>query len=142
MQNSTKVFILLFTLLMAVIFTPRPGEIVIAASPSTTTTTTSTTIAHVTTSSYPEPRIETVIVRKWEKVALCETGSNWHTRGPIYSGGLGILESNWRAYGGQRLFGNEWSASAAEQIYIAIRIQALNGYAGYVPDQYGCGHGW
>jgi len=91
---------------------------------------------------YPEPVIAPEIMAKWSKVNICETGGNWHTRGNTYEGGLGILLTNWHAYGGYRLFGPEWSASPAQQVYIAIRIQALNGYAGYVPDQHGCSGGW
>ena len=89
----------------------------------------------------PEPVIPPAIMAKWAKVNICETGGNWHTRGPIYSGGLGILEVNWMAYGGWK-FGAEYAATPAEQVFIAMKIQAANGYAGYVPDQNGCGQGW
>ena len=89
----------------------------------------------------PEPVIPPAIMAKWAKVNICETGGNWHTRGPIYSGGLGILEVNWMAYGGWK-FGAEYAATPAEQVYIAMKIQAANGYAGYVPDQNGCERGW
>ena len=90
---------------------------------------------------WPEPVIPPAIMAKWAKVNICETGGNWHTRGPIYSGGLGILEVNWMAYGGWK-FGAEYAATPAEQVYIAIKIQAAHGYADYVPDQYGCSGGW
>ena len=90
----------------------------------------------------PEPVIAPAIMAKWAKVNICETGGDWHTKGSVYQGGLGIFLTNWYAYGGYRLFGPEWSASPAQQVYIAIRIQALNGYAGYVPDQNGCAGGW
>ena len=89
----------------------------------------------------PEPVIPPAIMAKWAKVNICETGGNWHTRGPIYSGGLGILEVNWMAYGGWK-FGAEYAATPAEQVFIAMKIQADNGYDGYVPDQNGCGYGW
>jgi len=89
----------------------------------------------------PEPVIPPAIMAKWSKVNICETGGNWYTRGPIYSGGLGILEVNWMAYGGWK-FGAEYAATPAEQVYIAMKIQAAHGYAGYVPDQYGCSGGW
>lgn len=78
------------------------------------------------------------IVLKWEKVAVCETGYNWTLRGPLYSGGLGITNYNWVAYGGKQFASNAADASIEEQIYIATRINS----SGYVPDQYGCGHGW
>ena len=89
----------------------------------------------------PNPVIAPEVMAKWEKVAQCETGSNWHIKGPIYSGGLGILETNWMAYGGW-IYGAEWAATKEAQVFIAIKIQAMNGFAGYVPDQNGCGHGW
>jgi len=89
----------------------------------------------------PEPIIAPAVMEQWAKVAQCETGSNWHTRGSIYSGGLGILEINWMAYGGW-IFGAEYSATPAEQVFIAIKIQRLNGLGNYVPDQNDCGHGW
>jgi len=90
----------------------------------------------------PEPVIAPAIMAKWAKVNICETGGDWHTKGSVYQGGLGIFLTNWYAYGGYRLFGPEWSASPAQQVYIAIRIQAINGYADYVPDQNGCAGGW
>jgi len=89
----------------------------------------------------PEPVIPPAIMAKWAKVNICETGGDWHTRGFIYSGGLGILEVNWMAYGGWK-FGAEYAATSVEQVYIAMKIQAAHGYAGYVPDQYGCSGGW
>ena len=89
----------------------------------------------------PEPVIPPAIMAKWVKVAQCEQGGNWHVRGPIYSGGLGITEVNWMAYGGW-IYGAEYAATPAEQVTIAIKIQALNGYAGYVPHQNGCERGW
>lgn len=88
-----------------------------------------------------DPVIAPDVMAKWERVAQCETGSNWHMKGPIYSGGLGILEVNWMKYGGW-VYGAEYAASKSAQVFIAIKIQALNGFAGYVPDQNGCGHGW
>jgi len=89
----------------------------------------------------PEPVIPPAIMAKWLKVNICEEGGNWHVRGPIYSGGLGIIEVNWMAYGGWK-FGAEYAATPAEQVYIAMKIQATHGYAGYVSDQYGCSGGW
>ena len=91
---------------------------------------------------YPEPVIAPAVMAKWAKVNICETGGDWHTKGSVYQGGLGIFLTNWYAYGGYRLFGPEWSASPAQQVYIAIRIQTINGYAGYVPDQTSCSGGW
>jgi len=60
----------------------------------------------------------------WSKVNACEEGAgNWHQRGPVYSGGLGISETNWVVYFGQRDFGDEASATPDQQIMVAERIQ-------------------
>ena len=89
-----------------------------------------------------EPVIAPEVMAKWAKVNVCETGGNWHTKGSTYQGGLGILLTNWYAYGGYKLFGPEWAASPAQQVYIAIRIQTLEGVPNFVPDQNGCSGGW
>ena len=83
------------------------------------------------TASWPDP-VSIAERAAWTKVADCEEGGNWHVQGPVYSGGLGISEQNWIAYGGQRDFGPEWGASEDQQIVVAMRIQPDP------PDQYGC----
>jgi|GEM_PF-3233281 len=88
------------------------------------------------------PLVSALDMQKWSKVNICETGGNWHTKGSVYQGGLGILLTNWYAYGGYSLFGPEWSATPQQQVYIAKKIQTQNGFGNYVPDQYGCGSGW
>jgi len=95
-----------------------------------------------TVTTVPLPLVSDDIVAKWEKVAQCEQGGNWHVRGPIYSGGLGITEVNWVKYGGLSLFGALYLASPQQQVFIARKIQAAAGVPDYVPDQYGCGRGW
>jgi Transglycosylase-like domain len=86
----------------------------------------------------PEPVIPPAVMHQWALVAQCETGSNWHMKGWQYSGGLGILEANWHYFGGEALFGPEWLATPAEQVFIAIKIQ----HGLPVPDQHGCEGGW
>ena len=102
---------------------------------NTVTTTTETTIVVPVVNVGLVPRS---IVLKWEKISVCETGYNWTSRGPLYSGGLGITNYNWVAYGGRQFADNAADASIEEQIYIATKINSN----GYVPDQNGCGHGW
>ena len=106
-----------------------------AETNNTVTTTTETTIAIPVVNVGLVPRS---IVLKWEKVAVCETGFNWTLRGPLYSGGLGVTNYNWIAYGGKQFANNAADASPEEQIYIATKINS----SGYVPDQGGCGYGW
>jgi hypothetical protein len=95
-----------------------------------------------TTTIFSPPLVSSEIMAKWEKVAQCEQGGNWHARGPIYSGGLGILETNWVKYGGLKLFGPLYAASSEQQVFIARKIQAAAGIPEYVPNQFGCGGGW
>jgi hypothetical protein len=68
----------------------------------------------------------------WEKVAMCEEGGNWNVRGSVYSGGLGISNANWVAYGGTQYASNAADATPEEQVTVAERIQSNP------PDQYGC----
>lgn len=72
----------------------------------------------------------------WSAVSHCEEGGDWHVVGPVYSGGLGISDANWVAFGGQRDFGDEWSATPDQQIAVAMRIQSEP------PDQHGCDGSW
>ena len=125
-------YLVSFALAISVLFTlPADGTIQNSAPQKV-----KKVVAHVV-----PPLVSASDMAKWAKVNICETGGDWHTRGPIYSGGLGILEVNWMAYGGWK-FGAEYAATPAEQIFIAMKIQTAKGYAGYVPDQNGCGYGW
>ena len=108
---------------------------VAANTNNTVTTTTETTIEIPVVNVGLVPRD---IVLKWEKVAVCETGYNWNSRGYQYSGGLGITNHNWIKYGGRQFADNAADATPEEQIYIATKINS----SGYIPDQWGCGHGW
>ena len=77
------------------------------------------------------------IFRAWLNVARCETGLDWDSQGSIYSGGLGVSNTNWTKY---RLPGmplNAGLASPQQQIQVAMRIN--QGYP--VPDSQGC-QGW
>ena len=78
------------------------------------------------------------IMLAWEKVAICEMGGNWEYVGPYYSGGLGITNHNWIAYGGLKFAKNAGLATPEEQVTVARAIEG----SGYVPDQNGCGQGW
>ena len=67
---------------------------------------------------------------RWDAVAVCESGGWGRGTGGKYVGDLGILATNWYAYGG----GND--TSPAGQVAVAQRIQSNP------PDQGGCGGGW
>ena len=78
------------------------------------------------------------IMLAWEKIAICEMGGNWQYIGPYYSGGLGITNVNWIAYGGLKFAKNAGLATPEEQVTVARTIEGSS----YVPDQNGCGQGW
>ena len=120
------------------------------SSANTNVTTTSTVVPVTTTTVSPRTiadetlyqLIPPTIISEWSKVAQCETGTNWVSKGPIYSGGLGITNINWIKFGGGQFTSNASEALPIEQISIAIKIEQGAGLGNYVPDQYGCGYGW
>ena len=96
--------------------------------------TTTTAVKKTTAVVYPYG-VTPADVAAWTKVAICEEGGNWHVRGSKYSGGLGILNSNWTYYSrGMGLPASAADATPIQQIAVAKKINA--GYA--VPDQHGC----
>lgn len=106
-------------------------------SSAQTTTTTSAPAVTTTTSApaWADP-VTPAERAAWYRVNACEESGNWHVQGAVYSGGLGISQTNWYAYGGERDFGAEWAASPDEQIVVAMRIDP------YPPDQNGCTGAW
>ncbi|MBC3194978.1 transglycosylase family protein [Pseudonocardia sp. C8] len=65
----------------------------------------------------------------WDQLAQCESGGNWSINtGNGYQGGLQFSPSTWRAYGGS---GSASSASRAEQIAVAERVLAAQGWGAW-----------
>jgi LysM repeat protein len=65
----------------------------------------------------------------WDRLAQCESGGNWATNtGNGYSGGLQFSAGTWRANGGS---GSAHSASRAEQIRVAQRVLASQGWGAW-----------
>ena len=80
------------------------------------------------------PHVTAQEMAQWHRVAVCETGEDWAASGPIYSGGLGILNTNWTTYRLSWMPSNAGSATPVEQVWVAMRINRGNP----VPDQDGC----
>lgn len=97
---------------------------------------------HITHQTTTTLLVSPSVMAKWAKVNICEEGGDWYVQGSHYSGGLGITNSNWIAYGGLQFARNGGLATPAEQVVVARRIEAALGFPEYVPDQNGCGHGW
>lgn len=103
----------------------------VASQPPAITT---TTIAPTPVNGNPYG-VTAADVAAWTKVAVCEEGGNWHVRGGMYSGGLGISNTNWAYYSrGMGVPASAADATPIQQIAVAKKINA--GYQ--VPDQYGC----
>ncbi|WIV44649.1 transglycosylase family protein [Glutamicibacter nicotianae] len=65
----------------------------------------------------------------WDKLAQCESGGNWSINtGNGYYGGLQFSLSTWKAFGGS---GMPHQASKAEQIRIATKVQASQGWGAW-----------
>lgn len=86
--------------------------------------------------------VEPYIMKKWEKVAWCETHGDWHRNKPTFDGGLGISRVVWNEYGGQEFAPAPHLATPEQQVFMARRIQAMNGVPNYIPDQAGGCHKW
>jgi len=65
----------------------------------------------------------------WDRLAQCESGGNWGTNtGNGYSGGLQFAPGTWAANGGS---GSAHNASRAEQIRVAERVRAAQGWGAW-----------
>nr|WP_294695079.1 resuscitation-promoting factor [uncultured Friedmanniella sp.] len=65
----------------------------------------------------------------WDRLAQCESGGNWSINtGNGFYGGLQFTPSTWRGYGGT---GMPHQASRAEQIAVAKRVQAGQGWGAW-----------
>ena len=65
----------------------------------------------------------------WDRLAQCESGGNWGTNtGNGYSGGLQFSQGTWAANGGT---GSAHNASRAEQIRVAERVRASQGWGAW-----------
>ena len=69
---------------------------------------------------------------QWDNVAHCESGGNWHTNtGNGYYGGLQFTEGTWMNYGGGAYASRADLASREEQIAIANKVLAAQGWAAW-----------
>jgi len=65
----------------------------------------------------------------WDRIAACESGGDWSINtGNGYYGGLQFSLSTWRGYGGT---GMPHQASRAQQIAVAKRVQAAQGWGAW-----------
>jgi resuscitation-promoting factor RpfA len=68
----------------------------------------------------------------WDRLAQCESGGNWHINtGNGYYGGLQFSPSTWTGFGGGQYASSAHRASRAEQIAIAERVLARQGWGAW-----------
>jgi hypothetical protein len=68
----------------------------------------------------------------WDRLAQCESTSRWNYNGSSgFDGGLQFLPSTWQAYGGREYAEYAWQATRAEQIDIARRVLAGQGWGAW-----------
>lgn len=65
----------------------------------------------------------------WDRLAGCESGGNWRAdTGNGFSGGLQFAHSTWRSFGGGRYASRASRASRSQQISVAERVLARQGW--------------
>jgi LysM repeat protein len=101
-----------------------------------------TTSSRATTVS--KPRTTTVASVSsgsvWDRLAACESGGNWSINtGNGYYGGLQFTQSTWNAYGGQTYAARADLASRSEQIAVATKVQASQGWGAWPVCSYKAG---
>ena len=65
----------------------------------------------------------------WDRLAKCESTGNWDAdTGNGFKGGLQFTQSTWKAFGGGKYASSPDEASREEQIAVAKKVQAEQGW--------------
>ena len=65
----------------------------------------------------------------WDKLAQCESGSRWNINtGNGFYGGLQFTPSTWRGFGGKEFAASAHQATREQQIVVAERVLAKQGW--------------
>ena len=76
----------------------------------------------------------------WDRIAACESGGNWHINtGNGYYGGLQFSSSTWLGYGGGAYASRADLATREQQIAIAQKVQAGQGWGAWPVCSYKAG---
>jgi len=68
----------------------------------------------------------------WDRVAQCESGGNWTINtGNGFQGGLQFTPSTWRSFGGSQFASSANRASREEQIAVAEKVLAGQGWGAW-----------
>ena len=78
------------------------------------------------------PLVSAAPYSDWDRLAQCESGGNWHINtGNGYYGGLQFSQSTWSANGGTKYAPRADLASREQQIAIAERVLAAQGWGAW-----------
>ena len=68
----------------------------------------------------------------WDSIAQCEATGNWSINtGNGFSGGLQFTPSTWASFGGTEYAPEAWQASREQQIAVAQKVQAAQGWGAW-----------
>ncbi|MFE5775756.1 transglycosylase family protein [Brachybacterium sp. NPDC056505] len=68
----------------------------------------------------------------WDTIAQCESGGNWSINtGNGFKGGLQFTDQSWKAFGGGAYASSADQASRAQQIAVAKKVQAAQGWGAW-----------
>ena len=68
----------------------------------------------------------------WDRLAQCESGGDWSINtGNGYQGGLQFSPSTWAAYGGTQYAASADQASREQQIAVAEKVRAGQGWGAW-----------
>ncbi|GAA1474538.1 DUF3235 domain-containing protein [Corynebacterium felinum] len=96
---------------------------------STFTKFAATTVAVGTASALFAPTASAAPDSDWDRLAQCESGGNWAINtGNGYHGGLQFAPSTWRGFGGGEFAPYAYQASREQQIAVAERVLARQGW--------------
>lgn len=90
------------------------------------------TVAIGTAATIMAPQASAAPDSDWDRLAQCEAGGNWAINtGNGYYGGLQFSASTWNAYGGQQFAPTANLASREQQIAIAEKVLAGQGWGAW-----------
>ncbi|WP_257162643.1 resuscitation-promoting factor Rpf1 domain-containing protein [Corynebacterium cystitidis] len=90
------------------------------------------TAAAVTAATLFAPPANAAPDSDWDRLAQCEAGGNWHINtGNGYHGGLQFSRSTWLAYGGGEFAPTADKATREQQIYVAEKTLAGQGWGAW-----------
>lgn len=91
-----------------------------------------TTAAFGTAATLMAPPAAAAPDSDWDRLAQCESGGNWAINtGNGYHGGLQFSPSTWNAYGGQQYAAFAFQASREQQIAVAEKVLAGQGWGAW-----------